>query len=48
MEFTVQHVKNLLQRDLVTKLVKVKINMFAKTKQFPYLSQSKLLNISQF
>ena len=42
MAFTVEHVKSLLQRDLVTELEKVKINMIAKIKQFPYLSQSKL------
>ena len=34
--------KSLLQRDLVTELEKVKINIVAKIKQVPYLSQSKL------
>ena len=42
MAFTVEQVKILLQRDLVTELEKVKMNMIAKIKQFPYLSQSKL------
>ena len=42
MAFTVEHVKSLLQRDLVTELEKVKINIVAKIKQVPYLSQSKL------
>ena len=42
MAFTVEHVKSLLQCDLVTELEKVKINLIAKIKQFPYLSQSKL------
>ena len=42
MAFTVEHVKSLLGRDLVTNLEKVKINIIAKIKQFPYLSQSKL------
>ena len=42
MAFTVKHVKSLLQRDLVTELEKIKINMTAKKRQFPYLSQSKL------
>ena len=42
MAFTVEQVKSLLQRELVTELEKVKINIIAKTKQFPYLSQSKL------
>ena len=42
MAFTVEHVKSLLQRDLVTELEEVKINIIAKIKQFPYLSQSKL------
>ena len=39
MGLTVEHVKTLLQRDLVTEFEKVKINIFAKIKQFPYLSQ---------
>ena len=42
MAFTVEQVKSLLQRELVTELEKVKINIIAKIKQFPYLSQSKL------
>ena len=42
MAFTVEHVKSLLQRDLVTELEKVKTNIIVKIKQFPYLSQSKL------
>ena len=42
MAFTVEQVKSLLQRKLVTELEKVKINIIAKIKQFPYLSQSKL------
>ena len=42
MAFTVEHVKNLLQVDLVTKLEKVNINLITKIKQFPNLSQSKL------
>ena len=42
MAFTVEHVKSLLQRDLVTELEKAKINIVAKIKQVPYLSQSKL------
>ena len=42
MASTVEHVKSLLQRDFVTELEKVKINIIAKIKQFPYLSQSKL------
>ena len=37
MGFTVEQVKSLLQRDLVTELEKVKINIIAKIKQFPYL-----------
>ena len=40
MAFSVEHVKSLLQRDLVTELEKVKTDMIAKIKQFPYLSQS--------
>ena len=42
MAFTVEHVKSLLQYDLVTELEKAKINIVAKIKQVPYLSQSKL------
>ena len=42
MAFTVEHLKSLLQRDLVTELEKVNINIIAKIKQFPFLSQSKL------
>ena len=42
MTFTVKHVKSLLQRHLVTELEKAKINIIAKIKQVPYLSQSKL------
>ena len=42
MAFTVEQMKSLLQRELVTELEKVKINIIAKIKQFPYLSQSKL------
>ena len=39
MAFTVEHVKSLLQRDLVTEFEKVKINIIAMIKLFPYLSQ---------
>ena len=42
MAITVEQVKNLLQRDLVTELEKVKANIIVKIKQFPYFSQSKL------
>ena len=42
MACTVQHVKSLLQGDLVTELEKAKINIVAKIKQVPYLSQNKL------
>ena len=42
MVFTFEHVKNLLQRDLITYLKKVKENIIAKIKQFPYFSYSKL------
>ena len=42
MTFTVGDVKSLLQPDFVTELEKVKTNIIAKIKQFPYLSQSKL------
>ena len=42
MAFTVEHVKSLLQRDLVTELEKAKINIVAKIKQVPYISQSSL------
>ena len=42
MTFTVEHMKSLLQYDLVNELEKVKANIIAKIKQFPYFSQSKL------
>ena len=42
MAFTVEDVKSLLERDFVTELEKVKANIIAKIKQFPYVSQSKL------
>ena len=42
MAFIVEQVESLLQRELVTELGKVKINIIAKIKQFPYLSQNKL------
>ena len=42
MAITVEQVKSLLQRDLVTELEKVKANMIVKIKQFLYFSQSKL------
>ena len=42
MAFTVEDVKRLLQRELVTEQEKIKINITAKIKQFPYLSQNKL------
>ena len=42
MMFTVEHVKILLQSDLVTELEKLKMNIIVKIKQFPYLGQSKL------
>ena len=42
MAFTVAHVKSLLQRDLVTEVEKVKINIVAKIRQVPYLSHSNL------
>ena len=42
MAITVEQVKSLLQRDLVTELEKVKANIIVKVKQFPYFSQSKL------
>ena len=42
MAFTVEHVKSLLQRDLVTELEKVKISIISTIKQFSYISQSKL------
>ena len=42
MAFTAENVKRLLQRDLVTELEKAKINITAKIKEVPYLSQSKL------
>ena len=41
MAFTIEHMKSLLQRDLVTELEKAKTNIAAKIKQVPYLSQSK-------
>ena len=42
MVFTVAHVKSLLQRDLVTELEKIKIDIVVKIRQVPYLSHSKL------
>ena len=42
MVITVEQVKSLPQRDLVTELEKVKANIIVKIKQFPYFSQSKL------
>ena len=42
MALTAEHVKSLLHRNLVTESEKVKINIVAKIKQVPYLSQSKL------
>ena len=42
MAFTVEHVKSLLQHDLVTKLEKNKDKSSCQVKQVPYLSQSKL------
>ena len=42
MVLTVERVKSLLQRDFVTELEKIKINMIPKIKQIPYLSPSKL------
>ena len=42
MAFTVEHMKSLLQHELVTELEKVKINIVCKIKQVPYLSQDKL------
>ena len=42
MAFIVEQVESLLQRELVTELENVKINIIAKIKQFPYLSQNKL------
>ena len=42
MAFTVEHVKSLLQRDLVTELEKTMINIVAKIKRVLYSSQSKL------
>ena len=41
MVITVEQVKSLLQRDLVTELEKVKANLIDKIKQFLYFSQSK-------
>ena len=42
MVITVEQVKSLPQRDLVTELEKVKANIIVKIKQLPYFSQSKL------
>ena len=42
MMLIVEHVKILLQCDLVTELEKLKMNIIVEIKQFPYLSQSKL------
>ena len=44
MAYTVEHVKSLLQRPLVTELekAKAKINIVAKIKKKPYISQSNL------
>ena len=42
MAFTVEHVKSLLQHDLVTELEKNKDKFSCQVKQVPYLSQSKL------
>ena len=42
MVFTAEHVKGLLQRDLVTELEKEKVNIIAKIKQFSYPSHCKL------
>ena len=42
MAFTVEHMKSLLQRELVTELEKAKMSTIVKIKQAPYLSQSKL------
>ena len=42
MAFSVEHVKSLLHRDLVTELEKAKVNIVAKIKQVPYISQSNL------
>ena len=42
MAFIGEDVKSLLQRNLVTELETVKVNIIAKIKQFPYCSQSKL------
>ena len=42
MVFTVEDLKSLLQRDLVTQLEKVKANIIGKIKQFSCFSQSKL------
>ena len=41
MAFTVEHMKSLLQRVLVTELEKAKKKMIAKIKQFPYPRQGK-------
>ena len=46
MAYTVEHVKSLLQRALVTELekakAKIKINIVTKIKKKPYISQSNL------
>ena len=42
MVFTAEHVKGLLQHDLVTELEKEKVNIIAKIKQFSNPSQCKL------
>ena len=42
MAFTAEHVKSLLQHDLVTELEKTKINIIAKIEEVTFLSQSKL------
>ena len=42
MVFSAEHLKILLQCDLVTALEKIKLNIIAKIKQFPCLCQSKL------
>ena len=42
MAFTVEHVKRLLQRELVTGLEKAKMSTIVKIKQVPCLNQNKL------
>ena len=42
MMFTVEHMKGLLERNLATELEKVKANIIAKIKQFPFSSLKKL------